>query len=67
MNQVLKDTWIWELKNDFPEHAQTIEQLDDAALVRGNAGEIGTVEDGVLQGFGFQQHQRFPVSRLITP
>ena len=30
MNQVLKDTWICELKNDFPEHAQTIEQLDDA-------------------------------------
>jgi nitrate/nitrite-specific signal transduction histidine kinase len=30
MKQVLKDAWISELKNDFPEHAQTIEDLHDS-------------------------------------
>lgn len=30
MGQVLKDTWISELKNDFPEHTQTIDRLHDS-------------------------------------
>jgi hypothetical protein len=30
MQKVLKNKWISELKNDFPEHAQTIEYLQDS-------------------------------------
>ena len=30
MEHVLKDKWINELKNDFPEHLNTIEHLKDS-------------------------------------
>ena len=32
-----------------------VEDLDDAFFVRGDAGEVGTVQDRVLQGTGFQE------------
>ena len=34
--------------------APTVEDLDDAAGVGGNGGEVGGVEDGALEGAGFQ-------------
>jgi hypothetical protein len=39
------------------EHAfgADIEDLDHALFIGGNAGEVGAVEDCVLQGPGFQQ------------
>ena len=30
MKQAFKDTWIIELKNDFPEHLHTIDSLSDS-------------------------------------
>ena len=30
MKQAFKDTWIIELKNDFPEHLHTIDNLSDS-------------------------------------
>ena len=32
-----------------------VEELDDAFFVGGDAGEVGAVEDGVLEGSGFEE------------
>ena len=48
---------VEDVDGGVPEHAlgADVEELDDALLIGGDAGEVGAVEDGVLQGAGLEE------------